>query len=177
MKLSLLLLALLAACVPVTQTTVKPASAEVRVLLNIGRSQPDQRTLQALNQSFKEIGYTVLTDETLSRNFGLEYDDGVAGDRNQAVRLMETSKATYGVFVLSQFSAKDPPPLSGFARYTEIKATASIVDASGRLVRRVEAITSGGIFNPNSTITDAVAATLPAAMKAVAVKVNEVINP
>lgn len=176
MKKYLWLLALLVGCVPATGIT-KPASAEVRLLLNVGRSQLDAQTRNALGLSLREIGYTVFTDDTLFRNFGSEYNETLAGDRNEATRLIGNHKATYGVFVLSQPAPKDPPLLSGFSRYAEIRAIASIVDGNGRLVGRVETLTTGGTFMPNASATDAIVAALPVAMKAIAAKVNEVINP
>ena len=177
MKWSLLPLLLLAACVPAAQPSLKPASAEVRLVINVDRNVSYQDALRNASKSFQEIGYTVLASDDSFRDYGLLYNDSTKADVDNAVRLASAARANYVVFIYAHPSLKDPPLLSGFARYAEIRATASIVRADGKLLRRVEAFGSGGTRDSRDTNSEAIIAALPATMKAVAAKVNEVINP
>lgn len=175
--LVLTLLVLIAACVPTAQPTAKPAPSNVRLVINVDRNVSYQDALRNASQSFQDLGYTVLASDDSFRDYGLLYSDSTKADVDNAVRLASAARASYVVFIYSQPSLKDPPLLSGFARYAEIRATASIVDSSGKLLRRVEAFGSGGTRNSRDTNSEAIIAALPATMKAVAAKVNEVINP
>ncbi|MDX2007974.1 MAG: hypothetical protein SFU83_22255 [Meiothermus sp.] len=173
----LTLLVLLTACVPTAQPTAKPAPSNVRLVINVDRNVSYQDALRNASQSFQDLGYTVLASDDSFRDYGLLYNDSTKADVDNAVRLASAARANYVVFIYSQPTIKDPPLLSGFIGYAEIKATVSIVDFSGKLVRRVEATGAGGTRNRSDNRSEIVIAAIPATMRAVALKVNEVINP
>jgi hypothetical protein len=171
------LLVLLAACVPAAQPTAKPAPSNVRLVINVDRNVSYREALDNASQSFKEIGYQVSSNDDSFRDFGLVYNDTLKPNVDIALRLATEATANYVIFIYSQPTVKDPPLLSGFVGYAEIKATVSIVDSSGKLVRRVGASGAGGTRNRSDNRSEIILAALPATMKAVAQKVNEVINP
>ena len=171
------LIVFLSACAPAAQRPVKQANAEMRVVVNVDRSLSYRDALQNASEGFKALGYTVVSSEDSFRDYGLVYNDTLKADVENAVRLASAATAQHVVFIYSQPTSKDPPFLSGFTRYVEVKATASIVMADGKLLRRVEAMGAAGSNNRNDSVTEVAIAALPATMKAVALKVNEVINP
>lgn len=171
------LLVLLAACVPAVQPITKPTPSNVRLVVNVDRNVSFREALESASRSFQEIGYQVSSSDDSFRDYGLVYNDSLKTDTDNAVRLATAARANYVIFIYSQPTIKDPPLLSSFVGYAEIKATVSIVDAAGKLVCRVEASGSGGTRNRSDNRSEIILAALPATMKAVALEVNKVINP